>query len=75
MTTFDLTEKEHNIVIIALGNLNAMLEAHGSTLGNLANDLRAYLRKNGITPYEIKELAVKFGISEKAVYQAGDGLQ
>jgi hypothetical protein len=75
MTTFDLTEKELNIVVIALGNLNAMIEAHGPSLADLASDIRAYLRRNGIAPQDIKELAVKFGISEKAVFSAGEGLQ
>jgi DNA-directed RNA polymerase specialized sigma24 family protein len=72
-----LTEKERHICIIALSNLDSLLESarYDPTLAELADNVRQFLRAHDIHNQDIKELALKFGVPEKTVFKAGLGLQ
>jgi hypothetical protein len=77
MTTFEVTEKENWIVVMALSVLDSTLDAFGGddSLRKIADHLRESLRTRGVKRDDIKDLAVKFGVPEKAAYSAGHGLQ
>ena len=70
-----LLDKERYICIIALSNLDSLLEAPDPALEYVANQIRAFLTKHGISKQDIKDLAVKFGVPEKTVFKAGFGLE
>ena len=71
----ELTDKERYICIIALSNLDSLLEAPDPALEFVAEHIRNFLTKHGIHKQDIKELALKFGVPEKTVFKAGFGLE
>jgi hypothetical protein len=71
----ELTDKERYIFIIALSNLDSLLEAPDPALEYVADHIRTFLAKHNIHKQDIKDLAVKFGVPEKTVFKAGLGLQ
>ena len=71
----ELTDKERYICIIALSNLDSLLEAPDPALEYVAQHIRNFLIKHDIRKQDIKELALKFGVPEKTVFKAGFGLE
>jgi hypothetical protein len=70
-----LSDKDRYICIIALSNLDSLLEAPDPALNFIADQIRKFLTKHDITTQDIKDLAVKFGVPEKTVFKAGFGLE
>ena len=70
-----ISDKERYICIIALSNLDSLLEAPDPALEFVANQIRVFLTKHNINRQDIKDLAVKFGVPEKTVFKAGFGLE
>ena len=70
-----LLDKERYICIIALSNLDSLLEAPDPALEFVADQIRKFLAKHNIHKQDIKDLAVKFGVPEKTVFKAGFGLE
>ena len=71
----ELTDKERYICIIALSNLDSLLEAPDPALEYVAQHIRNFLIRHDIRKQDIKELALKFGVPEKTVFKAGFGLE
>jgi hypothetical protein len=70
-----LTDRERLICIIALSNLDSLLESPDPSLEYVAHHIREFLRKHGMHKQDIKDLAVKLGVPERSVFSASKDLR